>query len=60
MIPAIITIVLIVAYVIGIFVIDYKRRHHGKPSIFADTCGCGGHGSRLVRQFRKAHPKKQG
>ena len=35
---AVIVVVLLAAYVIGIFVLDHKRRKKGKPSIFVDEC----------------------
>ena len=53
---------LLIAYVIGIFVYDYKRRKKGKVSIFLDTCSCHHEGSakRLLKAYRKQYgtPKK--
>ena len=50
-------VALIVAYVIGVFVWDGKRRKKGKPSIFLDACESEGRGKRLIKDFRKAYPK---
>lgn len=53
---------LLIAYVVGIFVYDYKRRKKGKVSIFLDTCSCHHEGSakRLLKAYRKQYgtPKK--
>ena len=48
---------LLIAYVIGIFVYDYKRRKKGKVSIFLDTCSCHHEGStkRLLKAYRKQY-----
>lgn len=58
----IILLSLLIAYVIGIFVYDYKRRKKGKVSIFLDTCSCHHEGSakRLLKAYRKQYgtPKK--
>lgn len=61
MLPTVISVLvvaLIAAYVIGIFVYDYRRRKKGAPSVFLDTCESEGHGKRLVREFRKTYSKK--
>lgn len=54
---AVIVVVLLTAYVIGIFVLDHQRRKKGKPSLFADECEHEGKGKRLVREFRKTYKK---
>ena len=54
---AVIVVVLLAAYVIGIFVLDHKRRKKGKPSLFVDECEHEGKGKRLVREFHKAYKK---
>ena len=58
----IILLSLLIAYVIGIFVYDYKRRKKGKVSIFLVTCSCHHEGSakRLLKAYRKQYgtPKK--
>ena len=48
---------LLIAYVIGIFVYDYKRRKKGKVSIFLDTCSCHREGSakRLLKAYRRQY-----
>ena len=48
---------LLITYVIGIFVYDYKRRKKGKVSIFLDTCSCHHEGSakRLLKAYRKQY-----
>ena len=54
--------VLIVAfailYVIGVLVLDARRRAKGRPSIFLDECESEGHGRRLVRDYHKKYGKK--
>lgn len=55
---AIVAIVVLACYIVGIFVWDYRRRKRGVPSIFVDACESEGHGKRLVREFRKAYKKQ--
>ena len=59
MIAAILIVILASAYVIGVFVWDYRRRKQGKPSVFLDTCESEGRGKRLVRQFHKMKAKEK-
>ena len=55
---AILSVILLSAYVIGIFVYDWRRRKKGVPSIFLDSCQAEGRGKRLVRQFQKKYGEK--
>lgn len=57
-IVAILVVIVLAAYLIGIFVYDYARRKKGAPSIFLDQCESEGKGKRLVREFRKKYGKK--
>ena len=57
-IVSVLAVVLLVAYVIGIFVMDHFRMKKGKPSIFLDVCEAEGKGRRLVKEFHKAYKKK--
>ena len=52
---AVIAVVLLASYVIGVFVFDFVRRKKGKPSIFLDACESEGHGKRLIRQYRRKY-----
>ena len=58
-IVSIIIVAALVAYVIGIFVYDARRRSKGKPSVFVDVCESEGHGKRLVKEFRKTYRKSR-
>lgn len=57
-IVAILVVVALAAYLIGIFVYDHFRRKRGAPSILLDECESEGRGKRLVRQFQKKYGKK--
>ncbi len=57
-IVAVVVVALLAAYILGIFVYDYKRRKRGAPSIFVDQCESEGHGKRLVRLYQKKYGKK--
>lgn len=48
---------LVIAYVIGIFVYDAKRRKRGKVSIFMETCSCHHEGGakRILKAYRKQY-----
>ena len=58
-IVTIILLTILVSYVIGIFIYDYKRRKKGKVSIFVDSCSCHheGNGKRLLKAYRKKYGK---
>ena len=53
-----IIVALLVLYVVGIFVYDYRRRKKGKPSLFVDVCESEDRGSRLVKAYRKRYGRK--
>lgn len=57
-ITTIVLLTLIIAYVVGIFVYDARRRKKGKVSIFAETCSCHHEGS--AKRIMKAYRKKYG
>ena len=52
---AIILVSLLVLYIIGIFVYDYRRRKKGAPSIFLDVCESEGKGKRLLKAYHKKY-----
>ncbi|MCR5348135.1 MAG: hypothetical protein K6E59_00790 [Bacilli bacterium] len=58
-IAAIAIVTLLVAYVIGIFFYDYRRRKKGMPSIICDVCESEGHGRRLVRDYHRKYANKR-
>lgn len=60
-VSTVILLSLLIIYIIGIFVYDYKRRKKGKVSIFLETCSCHHEGSakRLLKAYRKEYGKCQ-
>ncbi len=56
-ISTIVLLSLVIAYVIGIFVYDARRRKKGKVSVFLETCSCHHEGSakRIMKAYRKQY-----
>ena len=57
-ITTIVLLSLLIAYVIGIFLYDARRRKKGKVSIFLETCSCHHEGG--AKRIMKAYRKKYG
>ncbi len=56
-ISTVVLLTLIIAYIVGIFVYNARRKKKGKVSIFLETCSCHHEGGskRLLKEYHKKY-----